>query len=46
MIIPNRSSPKGSDPHSWCRSDPATITVVITDSAGNALDAPFTVAVL
>ncbi|WP_433887787.1 hypothetical protein [Streptomyces sp. CA-111067] len=34
------------DPHPWCRNDPMTITVVITDSAGAALDAPFTVAVL
>lgn len=34
------------DPHSWCRNDPNTITVVLTDSAGAAIDAPFTVAVL
>lgn len=34
------------DPHPWCGNDPKTITIVITSSAGAALDAPFTVAVL
>ncbi|MGP3684638.1 hypothetical protein ACTVZO_07980 [Streptomyces sp. IBSNAI002] len=34
------------NPHSWCGNDATTITVVLTDSAGSAVDAPFTVAVL
>ncbi|MGR4877942.1 hypothetical protein ACIPUC_00660 [Streptomyces sp. LARHCF249] len=34
------------DAHPWCAGDPNTITVVLTDSAGSAIDAPFTVAVL
>ncbi|ROR00435.1 hypothetical protein EDE04_7008 [Streptomyces sp. 2132.2] len=32
--------------HPWCANDPDTITIVLTDSAGAAVDAPFTVAVL
>ncbi|MGW7198908.1 hypothetical protein [Streptomyces chryseus] len=32
--------------HGWCTNDPDTITIVLTDSAGAAVDAPFTVAVL
>ncbi|MFE9045969.1 hypothetical protein ACFYOG_34375 [Streptomyces sp. NPDC007818] len=34
------------DPHPWCQSAANAITVVITDSAGAAMSAPFTVAVL